>query len=185
LEKRVVIAGSGGQGILFLGKVLAYAAMVESKEVTWFPSYGAEMRGGTANCTVIISDEMIGSPVVLSSDVLVVMNKESLEKFQARLKRHGLIFYDSSLIKAPVLRDDAQGISVPATELASAAGNTKSANMVMLGAMIAETALLRKSSILKIVEGPSKSAGGNGIRVNTNSILKGIQFIEDTKGKDS
>jgi 2-oxoglutarate ferredoxin oxidoreductase subunit gamma len=181
----VVIAGSGGQGILFLGKVLAYAAMGESMEVTWFPSYGAEMRGGTANCTVIISDEMIGSPVVLSSDILVIMNKESLEKFQTRLKRRGLIFYDSSLIKDPVLRDDARGISVPATELASSAGNTKSANMVMLGALIAETALLRKSSILKIVEGPSKAPGGNGIRVNTNSILKGIQYIEDTKGKDS
>ena len=170
---------------MFLGKVLAYAAMGEGMEVTWFPSYGAEMRGGTANCTVIISDEMIGSPVVLSSDILVVMNKESLEKFQTKLKRHGLIFYDSSLIKHPVLRDDARGISVPATELAGSAGNTKSANMVMLGALIAGTALLRKSSILRIVEGPSKSAGGNGIRVNANSILKGIQHIEDTKGKDS
>jgi 2-oxoglutarate ferredoxin oxidoreductase subunit gamma len=185
LEKRVIIAGSGGQGILFLGKVLAYAGMVENKEVTWFPSYGAEMRGGTANCTVIISDEMIGSPVVLSSDILVIMNKASLEKFQPRLKRRGLIFYDSSLIKDAVLRDDARGISVPATEIASSAGNTKAANMVMLGALIAETALLRKSSILQIVEGPSKSPRGNGIKVNTNSILKGIQYIEDTKSKNS
>lgn len=185
MEKKVIIAGSGGQGILFLGKVLSYAAMVESKEVTWFPSYGAEIRGGTANCTVIISDEMIGSPVVLSPDVLVIMNKASLEKFQPRLKRHGIIFYDSSLIKDPVIRNDARGISVPATEIASSAGNTKAANMVMLGALIAETALLRKSSILKIVEGPSKSAVGNGIKVNTNSILKGIQYIGDTKSKDS
>lgn len=156
--------------------------MGEEKEVTWFPSYGAEIRGGTANCTVIISDEMIGSPVVLSSDILIVMNKESLGKFQTRLKSRGLVFYDSSLIREPLLRDDVRVISVPATELASSAGNTKSANMVMLGALIAETALLLKSSILKIVEGP---AGGNGIRVNTNSILKGIQYIEDTKGEDS
>lgn len=185
METRVIIAGSGGQGILFLGKVLSYAAMVENKEVTWFPSYGAEMRGGTANCTVIVSDEMIGSPVVLNPDVLVIMNKASLEKFQPRLKRHGLIFYDSSFIKDLVIRDGARGISVPATEIASSAGNTKAANMVMLGALIAETALLRKSSILKIVEGPSKSAVGNGIKVNTNSILKGIQYIEDTKGEDS
>jgi 2-oxoglutarate ferredoxin oxidoreductase subunit gamma len=185
VENKVIIAGSGGQGILFLGKVLSYAAMAESKEVTWFPSYGAEMRGGTANCTVIISSEMIGSPVVLSPDILVIMNKASLEKFQPRLKRHGLIFYDSSLIKDPVIRDAARGISVPATEIASSAGNTKAANMVMLGALIAETALIGKSSILKIVEGPSKSAVGNGIKVNANSILKGIQYIEDTKSGDS
>ncbi len=181
MEKRVIIAGSGGQGILFLGKVLSYAAMVENREVTWFPSYGAEIRGGTANCTVIIADEMIGSPVVLSPDILVIMNKASLEKFQPRLKRHGLIFYDSSLIKDPVIRGGARGISVPATEIAGSVGSTKAANMVMLGALIAETSLLRKSSILKIVEGPAKSAVGNGIKINTNSILKGIQYVEDTK----
>ena len=158
--------------------------MAEGKEVTWFPSYGAEMRGGTANCTVIIADEMIGSPVVLSADILVIMNKASLDKFQQRLTRSGLLLYDSSLIRDPVIRKGAAAIAVPATEIASSAGNTKSANMVMLGALIAKTALLHKSSILKIVEGPSKSPGGNGIKVNTNSVLKGIQYIEDTKSKN-
>ncbi len=158
--------------------------MLEEKEVTWFPSYGAEMRGGTANCTVIISDTMIGSPVVLNPDILVSMNKASLDKFQPRVKKHGLVFYDLSLIKDPAVRDDVLAVAVPATEIASSAGNTKSANMVMLGAVLAGTGLLKRSSVLKVIEGPTKSAGGNGIRANTNSLLKGIQYIEDTKGKN-
>ncbi len=158
--------------------------MLEEKEVTWFPSYGAEMRGGTANCTVIISDTMIGSPVVLNPDILVSMNKASLDKFQPRVKKHGLVFYDLSLIKDPALRDDVLAVAVPATEIASSAGNTKSANMVMLGAVLAGTGLLKRSSVLKVIEGPTKSAGGNGIRANTNSLLKGIQYIEDTKSKN-
>jgi len=158
--------------------------MLEEKEVTWFPSYGAEMRGGTANCTVIISDTMIGSPVVLNPDILVSMNKASFDKFQPRVKKRGLVFYDLSLIKDPAVRDDVLAVAVPATEIASSAGNTKSANMVMLGAVLAGTGLLKRSSVLKVIEGPTKSAGGNGIRANTNSLLKGIQYIEDTKGKN-
>ncbi len=86
MESRIIIAGAGGQGILFLGKVLAQAGMIEGKQVTWFPSYGAEMRGGTANCTVIVSDEMIGSPVVLTPDILIAMNRISAERFQAQLE---------------------------------------------------------------------------------------------------
>jgi 2-oxoglutarate ferredoxin oxidoreductase subunit gamma len=164
--------------------VLSFAGMLEGMDVTWFPSYGAEMRGGTANCTVILSEDMIGSPVVLNPDILVTMNKASLDKFQARLKKRGLLFYDLSLIRDPKLRDDVRAVAVPATEIASSAGNMKSANMVMLGAVLAETGVLRKSSILKVIEGPSKSSGGNGIRMNTNSMLKGIQYIEDTKGKN-
>jgi 2-oxoglutarate ferredoxin oxidoreductase subunit gamma len=128
VEKRIIIAGSGGQGILFMGKVMAFASMREKKEVTWFPSYGAEMRGGTANCTVIISDDMIGSPVVLNPDILVVMNSASLDKFQQRLRRKGLLFYDSSLIKSPSFRAEVEPVAVPATKIASALGNAKSAN---------------------------------------------------------
>jgi 2-oxoglutarate ferredoxin oxidoreductase subunit gamma len=184
METRIIIAGSGGQGILFLGKVLSFAGMLEGREVTWFPSYGAEMRGGTANCTVILSSDMIGSPVVLRPDILVIMNKTSFDKFQPRVKKDGLIFYDRSLIKDPTVRHDVRTVAVPATEIASSAGNTKSANMVMLGAVLAETGLLKKSSVMKVIEGPSKSAGGNGIRMNTNSMLKGMQYIEDTKGKN-
>jgi 2-oxoglutarate ferredoxin oxidoreductase subunit gamma len=163
---------------LFLGKILAFAGMLEKKAVTWFPSYGAEIRGGTANCTVIISDTMIGSPVVLNPDVLVAMNRASLEKFQPRLKQGGVVLYDSSLIRSPGLRGDVETVSVPATKIASAIGNTKSANMVMLGALVARTGILKKSSVVKLFETPSGSMGNTGSKMNTNSILEGIKYIE-------
>jgi 2-oxoglutarate ferredoxin oxidoreductase subunit gamma len=165
---------------LFLGKILAFAGMLEKKAVTWFPSYGAEMRGGTANCTVIIADDMIGSPVVLHPDILVAMNRASLEKFQPRLKQGGLLLYDSSLVQRTDFRDDIQKIAVPATKIASSIGNTKSANMVMLGALVARTGIMKKSSIVKIFENPSGSLGNTGSKINTNSILEGIKYIENT-----
>jgi 2-oxoglutarate ferredoxin oxidoreductase subunit gamma len=165
---------------LFLGKILAFAGMLEKKAVTWFPSYGAEMRGGTANCTVIIADDMIGSPVVLHPDMLVAMNRASLEKFQPRLKQGGLILYDSSLVRKPGLRGDVEVVAVPATKMASAIGNTKSANMVMVGALVARTGIVKKSSIVKIFDNPSGSMGNTGSKINTNSILEGIKYIENT-----
>ncbi len=154
--------------------------MLEKKAVTWFPSYGAEMRGGTANCTVIIADDMIGSPVVLHPDILVAMNRASLEKFQPRLKQQGLLFYDSSLVKRFEFREDIEVVPVPATKMASSMGNTKSANMVMLGALAARTCIMKKSSIVKIFENPSGSMGNTGSKINTNSILEGIKYIENT-----
>ncbi len=165
---------------MFLGKILAFAGMLEKKAVTWFPSYGAEMRGGTANCTVIISDDMIGSPVVLRPDILVAMNRASAEKFQPRLKQDGLMLYDSSLVKRFEFRNDITAVSVPATKIASSIGNTKSANMVMLGALVAKTGILKKSSIVKIFENPSGSLGNTGSKINTSSILEGIKYIENT-----
>jgi 2-oxoglutarate ferredoxin oxidoreductase subunit gamma len=158
--------------------------MLEGKRVTWFPSYGAEMRGGTANCTIIISDEMIGSPVVLNPDILVVMNKASLDKFQPRLKAKGLLVYDSSLIKNATLRGDIAPISVPATKIASAMGNTKSANMVMLGALISKAGLLKKTSIAKIFEDKSGYMRDTGSKINTYSILEGMKYIEHSKSKN-
>jgi 2-oxoglutarate ferredoxin oxidoreductase subunit gamma len=152
LENRIIIGGFGGQGILFLGKIMAYAGMLENKEVTWFPSYGAEMRGGTANCTVIISNELIGSPVVANPDVLIAMNDASLRKFQPGLKQNGLLIFDSSLIKENSLRDDIEIAEVPATEIANRIGNTKSANMVLLGAFIASTRLLKEQTALEALE---------------------------------
>ena len=116
--------------------------MLGNKEVTWFPSYGAEIRGGTANCAVIVSDELIGSPVVTNPDILIVMNEASLKKFQAGLRQKGLLIFDSSLIKDPELRTDIEIVGVPATKIAHSIGNAKSANMVLLGAFIAKTRLL-------------------------------------------
>lgn len=158
--------------------------MLDDKEVTWFPSYGAEVRGGTANCTVIISDELIGSPVVRNPDMLIIMNDASLKKFQPALKQHGLLIYDSSLVKTPHLRPDVTCEGVPATEIASRIGNTKSANMVLLGACIAKTGLFRKSHALQAVENSLPESKKKLIDQNKEAIIKGISYFENTKSKN-
>jgi len=152
--------------------------MVENKEVTWFPSYGGEMRGGTANCTVIISDELIASPVVKNPDILVVMNDQSLQKFQPWLRQKGILLFDSSLIKKPELRSDVEVIGVPATDISSAIGNTKSANMVLLGALIARTKLLKEQSASEAIE-DSMDHGKEIIALNKKAVREGIHFCED------
>jgi 2-oxoglutarate ferredoxin oxidoreductase subunit gamma len=162
-----------------MGKMLAVASMKEGRKVTWFPSYGAEMRGGTANCTVVISDEMIGSPVVLRPDILVVMNKASFDKFQPVLKKKGLFFYDSSLIMVHPTRTDITPVPVPATQIASSAGNTRSANMVMLGALAARTGMLSEASVAALFENPQKDLR---LDINRQSLMKGMAYIEDKKG---
>ena len=155
--------------------------MLEDKEVTWFPSYGGEMRGGTANCTVIISDELIASPIVKNPDILVVMNDQSLRKFQAGLRQKGVLFFDSSLIKNPELRSDIEVIGIPATDISSTIGNTKSANMVLLGALIAKTRLLKEQSTFEALEN-FMNHRREVIAVNKNAIREGMHFFEDKEG---
>jgi 2-oxoglutarate ferredoxin oxidoreductase subunit gamma len=164
-----------------LGKILAYAGMLEGKEVTWFPSYGAEVRGGTANCTVIISDELIGSPVVKNPDMLITMNDESMNKFLPGLKQHGLFLFDSSLIKDPRLRADVETTGVPATEISSRIGNTKSANMVLLGAFVAKTGILKKASIIEAIKSSLPEIKTKIIVNNKKAVMEGMRFIEDKK----
>ncbi|MDH5201797.1 MAG: 2-oxoacid:acceptor oxidoreductase family protein [Nitrospirota bacterium] len=168
--------------MLFFGRVLAYTGMLENKEVTWFPSYGAEIRGGTANCTVIISDELIGSPIVTNPDILIVMNEASLKKFQAKLRQKGLLIFDSSLIKDPELRKDIEIVRVPATEISNAIGNAKSANMVLLGAFIGKTKLLEKEHTFDALEDIVPERRMKSIGVNKKAIIEGMKFIEDKKG---
>lgn len=148
--------------------------------MTWFPSYGAEMRGGTANCTVVISDEMIGSPVVLSPDILVAMNKASFDKFQPLLRRKGLLFYDSSLVLKNATRKDITPVPVPATQIASSEGNTKSANMVMLGALVARSGILDRASVLGLFADPKDTSVG--ANTNRRALIRGMTYIEDKKG---
>ncbi|MBI5634261.1 MAG: 2-oxoacid:acceptor oxidoreductase family protein [Nitrospirae bacterium] len=180
MEKKIIIAGSGGQGILFLGRMLMSAAMLEGRDVTWFPSYGAEMRGGTANCTVIIADEMIGSPVVITPDILIAMNRASLERFLPSLRKKGLLFYDSSLIPGKISRKDLVAIPVPATKIAGDMDNQKSANMVMLGAFIAKTALLNSKTIFSIFEDNADPKKAEAFSANRELVRKGMDCIENT-----
>lgn len=180
MQKSIIIAGSGGQGILFLGRMLTSASMLERKEVTWFPSYGAEMRGGTANCTVIVSDEMIGSPVVMMPDILIVMNRASLDRFLPSLRKKGDLFYDSSLITEKLARRDITAVPVPATNIAGDMGNPKSANMVMLGAFIAKTGLLKRNSIFRIFDNVADPRKIEAFRANKEFVRKGMDYIENT-----
>jgi 2-oxoglutarate ferredoxin oxidoreductase subunit gamma len=182
VETQIIIGGFGGQGILFFGSILAYTGMLENKQVTWFPSYGAEIRGGTANCTVIVSDELIGSPIVKNPDVLIVMSDASLNKFESQLKKNGMLVVDSSLIKSPIRRTDIEVVAVPATEISSKNGNTKSANMVLLGAFITKSEIVKKASVFKALERTISASNNKSIDMNKKAITEGIRFIENTKG---
>ena len=148
LYEDVVMAGFGGQGLMFIGKLLAYSAMKEGRHVTWIPSYGPEMRGGTANCSVVISDEEIGSPVTTHPHAVIIMNNPSLEAFEPRLQTGGLLLLSSSMVNRPIIRHDIKMMAIPATEIATSSGSEKAANMVMLGAYIALTRIVSKGSII-------------------------------------
>jgi 2-oxoglutarate ferredoxin oxidoreductase subunit gamma len=144
----VMIAGFGGQGVLVAGKLLAHAGMLEGKQVTWFPSYGAEIRGGTANCTVIISSSDIGSPVVQHPSTMIILNEASFQKFEPMIMQDGLIFLNTSLVKAPFKRSDIRYIEVRANDIAEELGDIRISNMVMLGAFLKGTGVVAMDSVL-------------------------------------
>ncbi len=146
---KTIFAGFGGQGVLSMGLNLAQAAMMEGKNVTYLPSYGPEVRGGTANCTIAISDEEIASPVASAPEFIVVMNQPSLDKFQNRIASGGLLFINSSLVETEVLRGDIEIIEVTAGSVAEKLGSPKSANMVMLGALIKKSNLVSISTLIE------------------------------------
>ena len=136
---QIMIAGFGGQGILFAGKLLAYKGMYEDRQISWLPSYGPEMRGGTASCSIILSASPVGSPIISNPTVLVAMNLPSLDKYESTVESGGKIFVDSSLIDRPLNRDDVDAYYIPATRMAAEAGVPTLANMIMLGKLIKET----------------------------------------------
>ncbi len=173
---RMKVAGFGGQGILLLGQLMAESAMVLDYYSTWLPSYGPEMRGGTANCHVIISEKRIGSPLVAEADVLMAMNLPSLDKFENDLRPDGVIFVNSSLISRKVERSDVQTVYVPATELADELGETKVANMVMLGAYIGYTGLLSLESVLAAARTVIKRK--EFMELNERALRKGMEFAK-------
>ena len=150
--QNIIIAGFGGQGVLSLGQFIAYSAMYEGKNVTWLPSYGPEMRGGTANCSVVVSDEPVASPIIAFLDTLIAMNKPSLDKFVDKVKPGGLIIVNSSIIKDKVKRTDVKVCYINANELSLQAGNTKTANIVVLGAFMKQTGLFAKEDVIKSIE---------------------------------
>lgn len=150
-HKELIAAGFGGQGVMMLGQLVAYSGIEDGRNVTWIPSYGPEMRGGTANCSCVISDEPVGSPVVATADVVVVMNQPSLTKFESAVRPGGFLIYNSDLVEYPEQRKDITVIAVPAQQVATELGSDKIANIVILGALIEKTAIATLESTLKVI----------------------------------
>jgi 2-oxoglutarate ferredoxin oxidoreductase subunit gamma len=144
-----LFAGFGGQGMLLMGQFLAYAGMLENKHVSWLPSYGPEMRGGTANCSVVVSDKPIASPVITKASCVVAMNRPSLDKFEQTVKPGGLLIVNSSLIDRKATREDIEVMYIPANEIAEELGNAKVANIVILGAYLEKTKCVGMDSVLQ------------------------------------
>ena len=173
---QILIAGFGGQGVLFTGKMLAYKGMFEGKEVSWLPSYGPEMRGGTANCSVILSDTPVGSPIVSNPDILLVMNLPSLDKYEKSVTAGGKIFVDSTFIDRKVDRDDVEVFYSPATKIASHAGVQTLENMVLLGKVIKETGVINLDGMRTMFEKIISAKRQNLIDTNLAAIELGYNF---------
>jgi len=176
MQQEVIIAGFGGQGVLFAGQLLSYTALDEGKEVTWIPSYGPEMRGGTANCTVVISDEEIGSPFVNNPTAVIAMNLPSLEKFEDQVEEGGIIIVNASMVNRGVARDDIKVVSIPANEIAQELGSERAVNMVMLGALLGNLDLLSLNAVDAALENHLPERHKKFLPVNKEALRRGAEF---------
>lgn len=172
METQVLLAGFGGQGILFAGKVLAYSGMVAGKNVSWLPSYGPEMRGGTANCHVIISDDPVGSPIITDPNVLVAMNKPSLERFESDVVKNGCIIIDSSLVDREPSDADVEFFAVPATKMGG-----KSANMIILGKIFRYLDFIDLDGVKLALSKSIPASKKNLLDTNLDAIHQGYNYI--------
>ena len=176
MTTQILIAGFGGQGVLFAGKFLAYKGLVQDKQVSWLPSYGPEMRGGTANCSIILSDTPVGSPIITTPDVLVAMNLPSLQKFVDAVVPGGKIFVDSTLIDAKVERTDVEVFYIPATQMAKDAGFSTLANMILMGKVIKETGAVRFDNNLETLKSFIPAKKEKLIDINCQALQAGYDF---------
>ena len=176
MNKEILIAGFGGQGILFSGKFLAYEGLIDGKEVSWLPSYGPEMRGGTASCGVIISDEPVGSPIVSNPTILIAMNLPSLDKYENATVAGGKIFVDSALISREVARKDVDAYYIPATRLANELGTPTLANMIILGKMIKETGLVTLESATEAMKHVVSAKRASLLEANIKALQTGYNY---------
>ncbi len=177
MQTEIIIAGFGGQGVLFGGQLLTYAAMDEGKEVTWIPSYGPEMRGGTANCTVVISDEEIGSPMVSNPQAAIVMNLPSLDKYEPLIKPGGVLVINESMVDRKPVRKDIKVVMLKANDIAEKLGDRRMSNMVMLGALIANLPVLPQNAIKKALEGHLPARHKKLLPLNYEALSEGAKFI--------
>ena len=177
MTNKIIIAGAGGQGVMLLGKVIAEAACVEKKFVTWLPAYGAEVRGGATNCMVIISDEEIGSPFIVQSDSMIILNDPSLQRFKSRIKDKGIMLVNSSLV------NDTSGTKaaiekIPFTDAAFKLGNSKVANMVALGAFIAKTKLVKYKTVVGVIQEMAPKDKPELLELNIAALKEGLGLVQ-------
>ena len=178
MTEEIIIAGFGGQGVLSMGKILAYSGIMEEKEVTWFPSYGPEMRGGTANVTVIISDDRISSPIVRECDTAIILNQQSLDKFEHSVKPGGTLLYDPNGITHPPTRTDINIYKVEGTITAVDMGNPKIFNMIVVGSFLKARPILTLDNIEKGLEKSLPARYHKLIPLNMEAIRKGEEIVE-------
>ena len=174
MKKEVILSGFGGQGVMSIGKNLVEAAVEEDLEASWVPSYGPEMRGGTANCTVIISDGRIGAPLVERPSEVIAMNRAALAKFEGSAAPGGTVFVNSSIVPDKVRRDDVKAVYVPCDEIAAELGNAKVANMVMLGAYVAATGVLEPETIEHMIQEMFTGAKAKLVPLNLEALHRGM-----------
>ena len=174
--RKFLFSGFGGQGILFTGKLMAYKGLIEEKQVSWLPSYGPEMRGGTASCSVIVSDTPVGSPIVSNPDVLIAMNLPSLDKFESSVVPGGIIFADSSLIERDVKRDDVKVVRIPATQMASDNGTPTLANMILLGKILAELGEFDEERVTAALKKVISAKRADMLEVNLRAMKLGADY---------
>jgi len=176
--ERMIISGFGGQGIMLMGRLLIYAGMLEGKNVAWMPSYGPEMRGGTANCTVLISTKEIGSPIVSHPKVLIAMNQPSLDKFELNVSENGLIILNDSLIEREVKRNNVDIIRISADDIAYKLGNSRTANMVLLGAYIKKSEVVKLETVFKALEKTLAGRNKKLLNLNKEALKQGTELVK-------
>lgn len=179
MKEEIIIAGFGGQGVLSMGKILAYAALMNNLEVTWMPAYGPEQRGGTANVTVILSDKPISSPVLDSYDIAVVLNQQSLDKFEKRVKPGGILIYDSYGIHHAPTRNDIKVVCVNAMDATLEMGNTKIYNMIVLGALLGTRPMVDLNAVIKGLKKTLPERHHKLIPLNEEAIKTGMRLVNN------
>lgn len=177
----IIFAGFGGQGVLSMGLIIAYGGMIEGKEVSWMPSYGPEMRGGTSNCIVIVSDNRISSPIITKFDSAIILNQPSLDKFEKAVKPGGVLLYEKSTIIHPPTRTDIETICIPAIEEADKLKAKQVANMVMVGAFLEKNPIIKIENIVSALKKALPEHRHKMIPVNEQALLRGKEFIKEAE----
>jgi 2-oxoglutarate ferredoxin oxidoreductase subunit gamma len=179
MQTEVFLAGFGGQGVMFAGQVLSYAAMDAGREVTWIPSYGPEMRGGTANCTVVIADEEIGSPLVQDPPAVIVMNLPSLDKYEPTVKAGGVLVVNSSMVDRDVTRSDITWVSLPCNEIAEQAGDRRMANIVAMGALLTLVPVLTLEEVESSLRAHMPGRHKHLLPKNLEALKRGAEYAQE------